>query len=165
MLLMSRATREEGSKLPTHEIAELRASACFVLSVTERGSNLSHSKYVTAITKSCTKGRVYHLVGKRDVRDTRKTVNQDLLNGSLGQSLGEIARLIQLQFLDSAEIGIGGREMYDPSAACGGRDQRIVHQKTVPSPDICRTKESFKLERQHVDSHQRNTFDLILVDM
>ena len=84
---------------------------------------------------------------------------------SLEPVLAEITRSIQLQFLDTAEIGIGGRQLRDPNTACGGHNQRVVHQKTVPSPNVRRTKESSKLERHDIDPHQRNTFDLLLVDM
>jgi hypothetical protein len=47
----------------------------------------------------------------------------DLLDGFAEPVLAEITRSIQLQFLDTAEIGIGGRQLRDPGTACGGHNR------------------------------------------
>jgi len=79
--------------------------------------------------------------------------------------LSEVTGSVQLQVLDTAEIGIGRGQMPDACTARRRHHQRVVHEEAVLTPNVCSTKERANIERDDVDPHQWNAFDLIVVDV
>jgi hypothetical protein len=49
--------------------------------------------------------------------------------------------------------------MCNPSSARSRNHQRVVHQQTVLTPQVGRSKQRAHIQRQDVHTHQRNPFD------